>query len=258
MKKLFTAAIALSLLSLHSCKKDDNTPEHVFKGTPATLGNGRAWSWVENDDQNHPVNVGITFDKAAFENLPSDDHAGHELEYTLTLPSQKAITIFDHVAINWNPHGHPPEHVYDKPHFDLHFYMMSESDRMAIPEYTEDSSGFLNYPAPAYLPATYIPIPGGEAMMGTHWADINSPELSQTNPQPFTQTFIYGSYAGNVTFYEPMATLDFLKTTKSYTRDIPQPSRFSKDGYYPTKMSYTDKGTTMEITLHDFVYHQKS
>ena len=25
--------------------------------------------------------------------------------------------------LNWNPHGHIPPGIYDRPHFDVHFYM---------------------------------------------------------------------------------------------------------------------------------------
>lgn len=225
------------------------------------VGKGHAWSWVEADNGNNPVNIGISFEKNAFVSLPdsgkADDYE-EEYEYILPLPAQTILPTFNTVVINWNPHGHTPVGIYDKPHFDLHFYMMTESERVKIPEYEADSAKFLNYPAAAYLPATYIPIPHGEPRMGTHWADATSPELSPSNPQPFTQTFIYGSYNGNVTFYEPMATLAFLTTTSFYTRDIPQPAKFNKDGYYPTRMSVTDKGSTMQITLHNFVYHTKS
>ncbi len=49
---------------------------------------------------------------------------------------------------------------------------------------------------------------GGVPQMGAHWVDVTSPEL---NGSTFAQTFIYGSYDGQVNFYEPMITLDFLK-----------------------------------------------
>jgi hypothetical protein len=254
MKKLLSFTMLLAVLA--SCKKETATLEsNQYKGISVSLGNGHAWSWIESDTQNRPLTVGITFEKNAFAGLPAN---GDEQSYILTLPAEKSVTPFQTVVLDWNPHGHPPEHVYDKPHFDMHFYMMSETERLRIPEFETDSTGFVNYPGAAYLPQNYVPIPGGEPQMGTHWADVTSPELSQTNPQPFTQTFIYGSYNGNVTFYEPMATLAFLTTTKIYERDIPQPSKFNQNGYFPTKMTYTDKGTTFEVTLHGFIYHSKS
>lgn len=253
MRKLLIAALVLPVLSLHSCKKSDDGTPHLFTAASVKLGNGTVRSWMESDEQNHPKTMGITFDKDAFTNLPTDD----EGEYQLALPADKLGIPFNHIVVEWNPHGHPPEHVYDKPHFDIHFYMISENERMAIPEYTKDSTGFLNYPAEGYLPKEYVPIPGGEPMMGAHWVDLTSPEI--TGREQFTQTFIYGSYNGQVTFYEPMATLDFLTKTSTYTRDIPQPTKFSRDGYYPTKLSYTrnDNGS-LDVSLSGFVYRSKS
>jgi len=108
--------------------------------------------------------------------------------------------------LDWNPHGHPPAHIYDKPHFDLHFYMTPETEVMRY----MDSTKMMINPAADYLPANYIganPVP----MMGKHWMDATSGEL---RGQPFTQTFLYGSYNGQVVFYEPMVTLDFLKNTQ--------------------------------------------
>ena len=260
MKQILFLSVLFVFL-FQSCKKE-GLPEvsvsGTFKGEPVTMGDGKVNSWVEVGSDGQPKTVGITFEEAAFTNLPAGDEHTEEYEYEPTLPLEKDLTPFSHVVVDWNPHGHPPVGIYDKPHFDLHFYMMSESDRLQIPAYEEDSAGFLQYPAPAYLPATYFPIPGGEPKMGVHWADGTSPELDPVNPQPFTQTFIYGSYKGDVTFYEPMATLAFLTSTTSYSRDIPQPSQWSKDGYYPTRLSFTKTDGTVQVTLHDFVYHTKS
>lgn len=257
MKKTILAVA--TCLSLFSCKKRNEYLAHLFHADDVAIGGGNARTLIETDDANLVKSVSISFDKQVFAALPHDDsNMGHEYSYKLNLPAQKSGTPFDHIVVDWNPHGHPPEHVYDLPHFDLHFYMMSEGERDAIPEYEEDSTGFLKYPGEVYMPAEYVPIPGGEAKMGTHWVDITSPEVVRSNPQTFTQTFIYGTYNGAVAFYEPMATLSYLTNTKAYTRDIPQPQKFAKTGYYPTKMSFTDKGSTMDVTLHDFVYHAKS
>lgn len=258
MKQIILAS-TLFVLLFQSCKKEDSQPAAgPFKGVPVKVGNGKIWSWIEINSEGQTKTLGITFEEAAFTNLPLSNEHTAEYEYEPMLPAGKRATPFTHIVVGWNPHGHPPSGIYDKPHFDLHFYLMSEAERLQIPPYEIDSSGFLQYPATGYLPATYFPIPGGVPQMGTHWADGTSPELSPVNPQPFTQTFIYGSYKGNVTFYEPMATLAFLTTTTSYTRDVPQPTKWSKEGYYPTKLSYKKTDGTMQITLHDFVYHSKS
>ncbi|MGI8637700.1 MAG: hypothetical protein ACR2KZ_20055, partial [Segetibacter sp.] len=79
--------------------------------------------------------------------------------------------------------------------------MVSEAEVAAAADMTKLNAD----PTASYLPQNYFPgapVP----QMGKHFVDIASPEL---NGQPFTQTFIYGSYDSKVTFYEPMITLDF-------------------------------------------------
>ncbi len=125
----------------------------------------------------------------------------------------------------------------------------------AIPPYEADSSKFNNWPAPDYLPEHYFNPGGGVPQMGTHWVDLTSPEF---NGQPFTQTFIYGSYDGKITFHEPMITLEFLKNSSDFERDIPQPVKVQKSGYYPTKERVVKHDGVTEIVLEGFVYRTQS
>ena len=85
--------------------------------------------------------------------------------------------------------------------------------------------------------------------------DVTSPEF---NGQPFSQTFIFGSYAAKLAFLEPMITLDFLKQTNNFVRSIPQPAKFQKTGYYPTKMRVSKVNGVTNIILKDFVLRQAS
>ena len=91
--------------------------------------------------------------------------------------------------------------------------------------------------------------------MGAHWIDVTSPEISGA---PFTQTFIYGSFDGRVTFYEPMITLDFLKNNSNFERAIPQPAKVQKSGWYPTKMKVAKHDGLTEVILDGFIYRQQS
>ena len=80
-----------------------------------------------------------------------------------------------------------------------------------------------------------------------------SPELSG---QLFKQTFIYGSYDGKVTFYEPMITEAFIKANPTFERAIPQPAKFQKPGYYPTKMRIEKQNGVTNVILESFVLQQ--
>lgn len=249
MKKILILFAASALL--FSCKKNnDDSKAGVFKSADVALFQGKTWTSVKLNQEGNPEQLTVTIDSNALKSVPlGPDASTDEQENTFIVPLHnfaKATTPFQFIMLDWNPHGHEPAGIYDLPHFDVHFYMTSQDEVM---NYT-DQAKMDNMPAAAYLPPTYIsPIPG-VPMMGRHWIDFTSPEL---NGQLFTQTFIYGSYDGKVTFYEPMITLDFLKSQTNFSRSIPQPQKFAKEGWYPTKMRIVKHDGVTDIILDEFV-----
>ncbi|MHA4810811.1 DUF5602 domain-containing protein [Flavitalea flava] len=137
MKQILPAILLSSFLFVVSCKKNDNHQGGTFKGKETAIGSGAAYTTVELDQNNVPLAVGITLKPGTLTNLPEGDDIHHGYEYELELPAQKAKTPFDHAVMDWNPHGHPPEDIYDKPHFDFHFYMATRTEVDNIPEYDE-------------------------------------------------------------------------------------------------------------------------
>lgn len=251
-----TILLAAFTALLFSCKKDDDKST-VQAGPQVAVHQGKSWSWVHVDGRNKPLEIGITIDEAALNSVPvggegGDGHDMHENNFFVSLPDKaKEVTPFKTIMLNWNPAGHEPEHVYTLPHFDIHFFMAGEEEVMGM----TDMDKILNPPAPEYIPANHVsgaPVP----MMGLHWLDITSPELS--GAAPFTQTFIYGSYDGQIRFYEPMITLDFLKNTTHFERSFPQPAKFQQAGYYPTKMKVVKVNGATNVILSDFVQRQAS
>jgi hypothetical protein len=253
MKKvivLFTIVVALV-----SCKKDkDNT--NFFKGPESEVYHGKAWSSLKLNSEGNPEKLTLSLDAATLASVPvgesgSGEGHTHENNILISLPG-KALeaTPFKFIMLNWNPMGHEPAGVYDTAHFDMHFYLTAANEVMNY----VDMAKMENLPSTDYVPANHIagpPVP----MMGKHWIDVTSPELHGV---PFTQTFLYGSYDGQVVFYEPMITLDFLKETTSFQRTIPQPSKFKVSGYYPTRMTINKEAGTTNISLEGFVYRQAS
>lgn len=245
MKKILVFATATTLL--FSCKKNDDK-SGTFKGPDKTLQQGKGNSWVKLDAAGAPQQIGLSISDAALNSMPAD---GDESEVVLPLPAEaKAATLFDHIEVDWNPHGHEPANIYDKPHFDFHFYMVSEAEVMGA---TDETKLNANVPT-GFTPQNYVPGPV-IPMMGKHYIDVTSPEF---NGQTFTQTFIYGAYDGKVTFYEPMITLAFLKSTTTFERSIPQPSKYVKAGYYPTKMKISKHDGVTDVVLDEFVQRQAS
>lgn len=246
---------SMAALALGACKKDDNTTK-LFKGKSVAFQNGTAFTWYEVDKTNKPLRIAIAIDDAAMASLDrgdgKDGHT-HNNSVSLPMPPQAHSSIYTHGLLDWNPMGHPPPGVYDLPHFDFHFYTSSEADRLAIPPYEQAPDKFENYPAADYMPLNYVPIPEGVPQMGAHWADVTSPEL---NGQKFTQTFIYGSYNGKVTFQEPMVTEAFLNANAGFTRSIPQAAKVEKPGWYPTKMRIEKAYGTTSVILEDFIRRQ--
>lgn len=246
-KKMTT--VSLLVLSLLACKKDkDQAPplSGTFYGTAQTLGTGNAKAFVRIDDSGEPVEIGVAITETAMNSLPS----GHEmLDLALELPAQAlSKTPFKFVGLDYNPHGHEPDGVYNVPHFDFHFYKVTNAERLAI---APGDAKLDVLPAESYLPAAHFPA-GGVPQMGNHWIDPTSPEL---NGQPFTTTFLYGSYNGHVTFMEPMITVDFIKNTEHLHSSVKQAQKFSPAGNYPTTycIRHNHEDKQYEVTLEDFV-----
>lgn len=253
MKKFLLLAAAV--ISLASCTKDNvKEKETVFKGATQRFQHGRAWTWYEEDAAGNPKRLGIAIDDAAMESLDRGTHGSgghtHNNALSLALHPKASATPFNHVLLDWNPNGHEPEPIYGKPHFDFHFYISSEAERLAIPLYEQAQARFDNFPAPAFFPANYVPGPGGVPQMGKHWVDVTSPEFSGAG---FTQTFIFGSYDGKVTFYEPMITEEFIRNNPSFERSIPQPAQYQKAGWYPTRMRIEKRPGVTSVIIEEFV-----
>lgn len=245
--KMITVLVVL--LGLLSCEKDSVTtpPSSVTHyGPEKPLGGGVAKAFITLNYAGNPVNVGFAISETAMNNLPHDeDHYGLALD----LPSQaNGKTPFKFLGLDYNPHGHEPVGVYNVPHFDFHFYKITNAERLAI---TAGDPKLDVLPAESYLPATYFPA-GGVPQMGNHWIDPASPEL---NGEPFTKTLIYGSYDGKVTFVEPMITVEHIKAKDWLNIAIKQPQKFAPAGYYPTTYSvhHNLQAKLYEITIENFV-----
>lgn len=237
------------ILLLQACQKDGKFSPSLktFYSPTVPVGNGVASAWISQNIDGEPVAVGVNLSEKALENLPSEPS-----EYVLLLPKNKGKNFYTLVQINWNPQGHEPAHVYDLPHFDVHFYIIPNEERMAIGP--NDLAQFANAPASQYIPDHYLQIPGGVPQMGAHWADLLSPEF---NGGVFTKTYIWGTYDGKVTFWEAMITNDYLLSHPNDLITLRQPVAYQRDGYYATqyKVSYSDSPKGYTVALTNLVYH---
>ena len=90
--------------------------------------------------------------------------------------------------------------------------------------------------------------------MGVHWADPTSPELSGKGK--FSETLIFGSFDGKMTFVEPMVTYDFLKSSPNLSKNVPTPTKFVKAGYFPMKYSIKQVGEEIVVSMEDLMMMQ--
>lgn len=241
-----------SLVSSSKQKKSLSLQEektNTFYGPQVHIGDGKGRSWIRITHTGKPEEIGIEMTADALNGLAMDDHVTWDLPLH---QKAKAVTPFDHINVNWNPHGHPPEIFFSAPHFDFHFYMISEEERMSIPAWSPATDAlFNNYPPPGYMPVDYSTPPGpdgSEPEMGKHWLPPPPTFL------PFTKVMILGTYNGKFNFIEPMITLNYLQSKTNSSQPYSQPALFEHTGkYYPTIMNIYYENGKHYVSLSGFV-----
>ncbi|MBI2730289.1 MAG: DUF5602 domain-containing protein [Sphingobacteriales bacterium] len=259
MKKL-SIATAL-LLFLFSCQKEQNlkneTSEkaiansasaqsekfNTFNGDEIAIGNGYAHTFITQSHTGVPQELGIVFTDEALSGLPTVN-----TPYVLDFhPKALESTLFKHLSMGWNYTGHPlPGGAFIPSHFDIRFFMMSNEDRLAIPN--PAPLGFTNPPT-GYMPADYV-ADAVVPQIGRHWAPNNF-----TSGQTVDHTMILGTYNGSFTFVSPIVRRTVLESGTGISLPYPQPQYFAVHGYYPTKYNiYEDNKNRHYVSLSDFVW----
>jgi hypothetical protein len=252
--------------------------ERTLSGRIEKMGGGTVQSFVRLDGDGAPLAIGVTLSAGALEQLPpvpnsvsrcfdlngDGKHTGHECigddERILDVPVDPTIGLpFRWISVNWNPAGHHNT-PYTRSHFDFHFHTGDpgriEAIRPGRCGELVDCGDFkvATRPVPAqYAPPGYIDVGAVVPRMGNHLLDSRSPELKDS--LPFTSTFIYGAWDGELIFWEPMITLDYLRNTRHACLEIRQPSAFRQTGYYPTQYCVRQDGRGQRtVTLEGFLY----
>lgn len=240
---IFSGCVEEESQTRAATQAENQSLTETFTSESKALGDGIVYSWVTLDAEGNPSAIGVNFTELAISGLPEE-----VAEYTLPLPEEASATAFNHIGLDWNPEGHEPQGIYDRPHFDIHFYMISPEEREKITATEEDMANLSKEPDPEFIPKGYVPIPGGVPRMGAHWIDPTSPEF---NGQTFEETLIYGFYDGKMVFIEPMVTIDFLKTKPELTKSLKLPESYPTEAYYPTSYSirYDEKMGVYTVSL---------
>jgi hypothetical protein len=227
------AGLIVGMLLVFACVVHAQSLAKVYVGDQVAVGKGYARSYVTTDSACTPSSIGVTFTADALTGLPAtapSDELPYS-EYILPLPSGISVPPYTHIAVDWNPQGHIPLPLYGVPHFDFHFYMITQQERCRITAVGPDLAVVEKKPPAEYVPKGYIWTPGGVPQMGAHWIPENTPEL---HGGKFEHTFIYGFYNGQMVFIEPMITMAYLQTKPNYFQYVGLPVKYPKPGYYPT------------------------
>jgi hypothetical protein len=238
-KKLFKSALALPLFFLSlflftGCEQledllpDDKDKTTTYYGPQTQVGEGMARTWVKVSEDAKPLAVGINLSDKAVESLKGKPGE----VFVLELPEQGVLTPVRTITLDWNMMGHPE--VYFVPHFDIHFYMISEAERLQVEEGPQEHTEEF---AANYMPSSYTSGMFSVPQMGVHWEDRSEPQHHEGD---FTRTFVYGAYHNEVTFYEPMVAVSYLEQLAPDSKvkmEVAQPAKVQSTGYHPR--SYT-------------------
>ena len=254
-------------------KKGNTSPSRTTFGPPADVGDGVIRTFVTSAQSGKPLSVGVRFTAEVLSGLPTATTdgtweipdgktpcCGHET--ILAFPEGGKTIPFRWFMLNWNPDGHPPPDVYSVPHFDFHFYLMPRAKRDEIENgYCPEASTAVTCetlergtePLPLrQRPPEYESLSAVEPGMGNHLMDRTAPEF---NGEPFTHTFLWGTFDGELIFFEPMVTRSFLRDLCTEIRvPIELPSAFPEPGWYPTEyaLRYFGDRETYSVSLESF------
>lgn len=246
MKAMITIQriIFLSVVTVLACCSHLRA-QATFFGDSLSLGNGIVRTWVEIDTEDKPLRIGISLTEGVLSDLPTI-----VTQVSLALPGVASDSLFNHVLFDWNPQGHPPTGIYELPHFDIHFVIVSKQEREAVVE------GPHSVPVPSqFIPQDYLTDGIAVGNMGVHYVDSEAPELKG---QAFTKTLLYGFYNGKMFFVEPMITRAYFQTNPNDTLTIKQPAAYQRTGYYPTtyRINYDAGKKEYNVVLTNFVLRQ--
>jgi hypothetical protein len=237
-----------------------NGPERQY-GESAPLGAGQVRTYVvlgKDKDKvtgrKPPVDVGVEIPSAVLSSLPPDMQI-----LNFNFPIQARDTAVQFMMLGWNPQGHPPAGVYDRPHLDFHFYIQDLDDVMTIDPgdcsglACDDYARAVKPVPPQFLPKGYSDIGEVAPMMGNHLVDLSAPEF---HGKPFTRTFLYGAYDGQITFFEPMITNESLIAAPRQCAEVNLPAQYAQTAYQPTRYctEFDSNKQVIRVFLTGFVY----
>lgn len=236
LQRLAVPAVALLALTVSLAARPSDT---TVKGQCAAVFGGDVCTWGTMTGE-RVVDFGATVPLASVEHAP----AGGEMTFPpkfvaiIALPAEiTAATGFDHLGVNWEPHGHPPA-LFLTPHFDFHFYAITPDRVRSID--CADLSKPTDVPAGYTLPD--VEIPGMGSLVGLCVPQMGMHAMLQEeidDTEPFGASMILGYYRNEPIFIEPMISRAKLLDARSFTVEVPAVTARSSSAKWPTKFVAT-------------------
>lgn len=159
-------------------------------------------------------------------------------DMVLPLPAEiRSATGVEELTFYWEAMGHPPG-PFLTPHFDFHFYVVTDAERRAM--------DCKNDKKPESLPTGYslldVEIPGLGLLKGLCVPLMGMHALLNADAQetkPFKSTLVMGYYNGKPIFFEPMIAKATLLEKKNFSLAVPAPSGLPANLHYPRRFKAT-------------------
>ena len=219
----------------------------------AVLGS-EVCTWVVTESGS-AVELGATIPMSLIEDVPLDAEMvwpPQQLAMIALPPEARESLGIDHLGVNWEAHGHPPA-SFLVPHFDFHFYNLTEVEVEAI-DCSDETK-------PGTLPATYtlpdIDIPDMGVLVGLcvpHMGMHAMPDEMIARTVPFEASMILGYYGGEPVFLEPMISRARLLQKSDFTLAVPVVENLPAGVRYPTvfRAEYDEAGMQYRMSFTGF------
>jgi hypothetical protein len=230
-------------------------PSDSVSSSCAVVQGAEVCTWVAMRGE-EALELGATIPMELIESVPTDAEMVWPPEQmgTVALPDEarRALGI-DHLGINWEAHGHPPA-SFLTPHFDFHFYNVTEGEVARI-DCTDLSK-------PSRLPAGYalpdIDVPGMGLFVGLCVPRMGMHAMVEGEVEEtaaFDASMMLGYYGGAPIFFEPMISRDRLLERSDFALSVPVVAGLPAGVRYPTKFraEYDDTEKQYRLILSGFV-----
>ena len=221
-KKLWLAGTVL----LGACSKE--TPIVETRGECGSVYQGEVCTWARMRGDS-VVDLGALVPISSIESAPAEGEMSWPPKAAAILalpPAVQKASGLTHLTIYWEAMGHPPG-PYLTPHFDFHFYTISQEQRTAMD--CANLSKPQELPTGYSLPDVALPPPlvsmiGSSTLVGLCVPQMGMHSLLTTELEStslFRGTMVIGYYEGKPIFVEPMITKAMLLEKKPFDLAIP-------------------------------------